>query len=462
VRRLCFTIVLMSQALMLAQESQLGADLRGEGERFDKSCAEGFSLANAAACAELLFTDHPLHIAVGSLAPGNGFAAGAAFVAHWTPNETWRLSWDTDAVASENGSWRAGAYMTAVLSRRRKIVVGTGGSGATPKSNLTVQEYPVFHAYVQDISLNSIGFYGIGPNTGKSGQSLFGMNEAIAGVNAVWPLVSGLNLSLYGEANGRFVSLRGDHGQSSPSIEQIYTESSAPGLASQPAFAQFGEGVRIGPELASGHVQLNYSATLDQFAAANSAYSFQRFIADLDNEFPIYRKTAHAGQAKTFNGPDDCSADVAVKQCPAITRDREGSFGVRLYLSESMIPSSHTEPFYFQPTLGGSDIDGNMWLASYADYRFRAPNLLVLRGSFEHSIYGPLGAALMVDEGKVGLRPGDLDFTHLAHSYAAGVTLRAGGLPMLSLMFAWGGDTTHVIANVNTSLLGGSARPSLF
>ena len=45
----------------------------------------------------------------------------------------------------------------------------------------------------------------------------------------------------------------------------------------------------------------------------------------------------------------------------------------------------------------------------------------------------------MVDEGKVAMRPGDLDFSHLAHSYAAGLTLRAGGFPMVQLLFAWGG-----------------------
>ena len=56
-------------------------------------------------------------------------------------------------------------------------------------------------------------------------------------------------------------------------------------------------------------------------------------------------------------------------------------------------------------------------------------------------------------------RPGRI----VAHSFSAGLTLRAGGLPALSLAFAWGGhEGTHTIANVNTSLLGGSTRPGLF
>jgi hypothetical protein len=120
-------------------------------------------------------------------------------------------------------------------------------------------------------------------------------------------------------------------------------------------------------------------------------------------------------------------------------------------------------PFYYQPTIGGSDINGNSWLPSYSDYRFRAPNALVLREAFEHSIWGPIGFAFSADQGKVALVRNDVDFNQLAHSFSVGLTLRAGGLPALSLAFAWGGpEGTHTIANVNTSLLGGSARPSLF
>jgi len=121
-------------------------------------------------------------------------------------------------------------------------------------------------------------------------------------------------------------------------------------------------------------------------------------------------------------------------------------------------------PFYLDPTIGGSDLNARPLLPSFADYRFRGPNFMVLRASFEHSIYKwPIGAKFMVDEGRVALRPGELGFNHLAHSYAAGLTVRAGGLPVIDLLFAWGGhEGTHTIAAVSQSLLGGTARPSLF
>ena len=89
---------------------------------------------------------------------------------------------------------------------------------------------------------------------------------------------------------------------------------------------------------------------------------------------------------------------------------------------------------------------------------------MLLRENFEHSIGSlPLGVTFMADQGKVGLTRSDLGSSPWFHSYAAGLTLRAGGFPQVFLLFAWGGkEGTHTSANVNTSLLGGSARPSLF
>ncbi len=452
---------ILASSFAFAQESQLGADFRREREHFQSSCGS-FSFAQIGSCAQLLFTDHPLHIAVGSLAPGNGFGAGAAFVAHWTPNETWRLNWDADAVATGNGSWRAGGYMTAVLVRRPKITVGTGGPGSRP-SRPGMREQPTFHAYVQNTSLNKVTYYGLGEGTSRDARSYFGEREAIVGGNVIWPLATPLNVSLFGEVNGRFVSIRPSQGQTSPSIEQLYTEATAPGLTTQPATAQFGEGIRARPAFAAGHVRLNYSFTFQQFAAADSRFSFRRITTDLDHQFPLYR-TVRTYAAREFNGPDSCSSDVNTPKCPSVSRNLEGSFGFRFLLTDSFVPTGHAVPFYFAPTIGGADINGNPWLSSYPDYRFRAPNLMVLRESFEHSIYKwPIGATFIADQGRVAMHPGDLGFNHLIHSYAAGLTLRAGGLPVMYVLFAWGGNEgTHTIAQVSNTLLGGSARPPLY
>ena len=442
-------------APLWAQESALGADFRKEGERFHENCLS-FKLIG---CGQLLFTDHPLHIAVGSLAPGNGFGAGLALTTHYTPNEDWRLFWNADAVGTPNGSWRAGTYMSAVLMRHRTISTRMG-TGQT--SNLTLQDMPVFHGYVQGISLNNIAYYGLGQDTSRN-PAFFGMTQTIAGANVIWPLIKRWNVSLFGEANGRFISIRGRHGDGIVSIEQAYDNISAPGLASQPAFAQFGEGIRMRPSLANGYVRLHYAATFQEWVAGDSAYSFNRFTADLSHQFPLYRSTRPQAP-REFNGPNTCAQDPNSLQCPTVSRNLEGSFGLQFLYTTSYTSAGSVVPFYLDPTIGGSDINARPLLPSYADYRFRGPNFMVLRASFEHSIYKwPIGAKFMVDEGRVALRPGVLGFNHLAHSYAAGLTVRAGGLPVIDLLFAWGGhEGTHTIAAVSQSLLGGTARPSLF
>jgi hypothetical protein len=136
---------------------------------------------------------------------------------------------------------------------------------------------------------------------------------------------------------------------------------------------------------------------------------------------------------------------------------------LRLLISESFTSSGSVVPFYFQPTLGGSDINGQAALASFQDYRFRAPNLLLLQGSIEHSLYGPVGLTFRAETGRVALNRSDLEFKHMVHSYAAGVTLRAGGFPMVYVMFAWGsGEGNRTVSAMNTFLLGGGGRPSLY
>jgi len=150
---------------------------------------------------------------------------------------------------------------------------------------------------------------------------------------------------------------------------------------------------------------------------------------------------------------------------PSVSRSHNlnGSVNFRLLVSESIASGTSTVPFYFQQTLGGSDIDSQSSLASYQDYRFRAPNVLLLQEDFEHSIWGPFGFRFMADQGRVALTRGDLGFDHLKRSFGAGLTLRAGGFPMVSIMFAWGGNEgDHTVFNMNTSLLGGSSRPSLY
>ncbi|HYK37976.1 hypothetical protein [Alloacidobacterium sp.] len=468
-------ILWFASLLAFAQEGKLQADFRRESERMAEAC-KGTGVKGIPGCGIELFTDHPLHIAAGSMPPQNGFALGAAFVAGQN-TKNWRMTWDVDAVGSFNGSFRAGGYMKMIHTPPENIKVlnpvpsGAGATGSTSgtKAPLFIHPNTVLNLYAQTISLNKLFYFGLGNSSTLAGQSVFGMTQTIVGVNAIkpvyeWKAIRPLNLALLGEMNGRFVSVRGNHGESYPSIEALYTDATAPGLSSQPAMAQFGEGVRIKPTFGD-RFQLNYLGNFQQFAAsADSHHSFLRWTVDLNHNFYLYGYTKSGAATNTdVHGPDEC-AQLSDK-CPPVSHSRNlnGSIGFRMLLSESFASSVNTVPFYFQPTLGGSDVNGAMALSSYQDYRFRAPNVLLMRESFEHSIWGPFGFSFLADQAKVAVARSDIDFNQLKDSFAAGITLRAGGFPMVSLMFAWGGsEGHHNIFTMNSSLLGGSARPSLF
>jgi hypothetical protein len=467
-------ILLAVSSLALSQESALHAELRREGERASKACGT-FSFTVVPGCAYTLFTDHPLHIAAGSMPPQNGFGLGGAFV--WSRNtRNWRMSWDADAVGAFSGAWRAGVYMQLIHNPHPKkppIKVTVPAAGEPqPEENKKAPRfthpYAVFNLYAQRISLNKINFFGVGNNTAEAGKSFFGMNETIIGVSAIkpvfeWPSIRFLNLSLLGEINGRFVDIRGEHGESAPSIETLYTEATAPGLTNQPGFLQMSEGLRIKPRIGQ-QFELNYSGQFQQFVAPSSSHdSFLRWTVDLNHVYYLYSIEQSAPKNTEGIGPDSCA--LGGQPCDEIshTRNLNGSINVRLLLSESITSGSSVIPFYFQRTLGGSDINSFASLPSYQDYRFRAPNLLLLQENFEYSIWGPFGLKLMADQGRVAQSRRDLGFSHMKHSFAGGLTLRAGGFPMVSLLFAWGGsEGNHTIANMNASLLGGSPRPSLY
>jgi hypothetical protein len=483
-RRIVLAVVLFAAGSVRAQENPPQpppappkVDPSGELDKLSASCG-AFKVFS---CAEELFTGKPLHIAVGSIAPQNGFGAGLAYLG-LKATDNLRVTWNSDAVGSINGSWRAGFYLKFVDTYEKPIGGHFGTEGNVKlRVHTELPEHPVFNLYAQAISLNKLTYFGLGPATTLAGRTFYGMRETIVGGSAVKPFYERLNASLYGEINGRFVNIRPSTGQPSPTIGALYTEATAPGLTAQPGTLQLGEGVQIRPAYFNDVFRLNYSLAYQQFfTPANSTFSFQRLTADLSHEYVLHHKTIRPyllPRDNNPNGPDDCDytskdqSNMTEEEkkkakdhpCPYVTRDFVGSIDFRFFLAVSMTPGGNLVPFYFQPTLGGVDINGNPSLNSYQDFRFHAPNVMFFHQSLEHSIWGPLGFSIMADEGKVGLRRGDLGSNPWIHSFASGLTLRAGGFPQVYLLFAWGGhEGTHTTAAVNTSLLGGSARPSLF
>jgi hypothetical protein len=454
------SMVLASLCCCSAAQAQglLATEFTQEGAQFRKDCGAFQSFFS---CAQLLFTGTPVHVTAGTVAPEDGVAFGPAF-AFDKDLTAWRMNVNADAVGSTNDSWRAGVYFkfakspttpvgVVIFQRRPKVPIQGGPAAPAPEINV----------YAQAISLKRLDFYQLGNETPRSSLALFAMRETIAGANVILPLGTS-GFAAYGELNGRFVNIFSGTGNASvPTIQQAYAECTAcvPGLLSQPGFLQAGEGLRFNRDFGS-HFDLDYTAVFQEFAApANTTYSFNRLDLDFSHTIWLYGRSGATSQFAQY-GPDGSKEAL---QNHAYVRNLSGSVNLEARLLESYTSAGHLVPFYFQPTLGGSDINGDLGLASYPDYRFRAPDLLLFRAAFEHSIWGPIGAELTAGYGRVALTTGDLGVSHFLHSWGAGVTVRAGNFPAVELLFAWGGhEGTHTIAYLSPEILGGTARPSLF
>jgi hypothetical protein len=401
-------------------------------------------------CASEVLTGQPLHLTIGSLAPQDGFGAGLAYVGHKT-TDAWRIHWDADGLASTKG-WRVGWYGKFVHSTEAPTTSHVGTDMPAPDTPTELPEHLVVTLTAQAISLDDVGFFGLGPSTSPDGEVFFGMRQTILGAAVVKPFTSSWHPTLYGETNGRFVSIR--------------APATAPDLADSRTFVQLAEGVRLRPTFARRLVELNYDVSFREYIApADSTFTFDRLTVDLTHDvalhFPHRRRWP-----QDANGPDECTTGGDPKHpfdC-TITRKVEGTVEVRAFLSDAFTPAGHVVPFYLQPTLGGADINGEHALASYQDYRFRAPNVMFVRLGIEHSIFDlPIGVIALVDTGRVALTRGALTTGPWQNSVSAGLTVRAGGIPALSLLYARGGsEGGHASLLVSTTLLGGSSRPSLY
>jgi hypothetical protein len=493
-RALFLTLALATTTALAQDETRLARDFRVEGEAL-KACGH-FNFGSLIDCGQTLVLGQPLHIAVGSLPPQNGFGAGLAFVEHKNFANEWRLTWNVDAMATPNNSWRAGAYMKAYRLSGAPIhavfpTTGTPVKQTQPFFNVA----PLLNFYLQSISLNRVDYYGLGNNTSINAHTTYGFFETVGGLNLILPVagpIAPLKLAILGELNSRFPSVRPGTTAGIPSINLLFNEATAPGLSTQSAFFQASEGIRFEPTPFKDHLRLNYLLQFQQYVSpGNSHYSFRRWNGDFNHEIPLYKlltgKWANAyapGLATTgylqHNGPDDCTGTgtnisqkwaARVKQnparpCPIISTTQKlvGSINLRAFLSESFADAGSVVPFYFSPTIGGSDINSTPMLASYSDYRFRGPDLIFFRESIEQSLGKlPIGVAFSADQGKIAVRRNDVNLDNLHYTYSAGLTVRAGGLPVIYLLFAWGGgEGHHTTATVSPQLLGGSARPSLF
>lgn len=315
---------------------------------------------------------------------------------------------------------------------------------AIGQSDATTAKFPdqiTFGAFASRTNLAEQPFYGLGPDTSRTGLAEYREQEDKIGATLGWPLLSWLAAD--GTIQWRAPSILGVSSSTVRSVPQFYGSAGAPGVSPVPTFINYVGALRI-------HTPVNASQTwqrteigakyghftdlgegtqsFDQLeAGATSSFELRR---DIDQEFgrPWWKDAL-------------CNA-IAGQQC------RFANFVLKGLVTTSYA-GDHIVPFYYQPTLGGTDINGVDTLRGLSDYRLRAPNRLLMQAELYHDIYLPFGIYGFYDTGKVVLTPSDLGFSHLRHDIGVGVFFRVENKIVLRAFMGFGaGEGSHLNAKL--------------
>ena len=246
-------------------------------------------------------------------------------------------------------------------------------------------------------------FYGLGLQSPPAASTDYAIQSHDVGAQAVAHLRPWLHA---GFDIGYFVpELRRGRDSRIRSIEQVFTDDTAPGLARQPKFVH------------------------------------QRIFVAVDtrdaNGFPrrggTYRTAYELWNDRTFNQYDFRWFEIDTSQFFAVT----GTDVVALHLDLSYTnnaPGSRV-PFYLLPFAGGGDT-----LRSFREFRFRDENAGIFNAELRHQVHALVHVAGFVDAGKVAHDWQDINPIDMKTSFGFGV--RAGTAARLFLRsdVAFGGN----------------------
>jgi len=288
--------------------------------------------------------------------------------------------------------------------------------------------------YARNRSLPTMPFYGLGPSTNVNNSVRFSQRETSAGIEITTPFPEVSWLSAGGKVEGLWPSVAGVTGKNVVSIQEQYTEQTAPGLITQPPFIH--EQIFLHPHMRfRERFEINYNIGYNIYQDISTGhYSFRRFEANLEHRF-YPEKKKHGG---------------AIEQ---------NYFSVLWRYSVSDASSGNAIPFYLQETLGGTDIDNQPSLRAFKDYRFRGPDLMTVQAEYDRklceactpcktglirTVCSHLGLLMDYDAGKVALRKSDLDFSGMHQSFGGGIAIYLGKDVIFRMAVALGGgEGTH-------------------
>jgi hypothetical protein len=368
--------------------------------------------AHLQTCVIDILSDDPIHPVAESIVPMSGFGGGLS--GGWDmsqgPNQ---IDIAARALVSVNLFWLASVQYDIAP----RLWERTAGTADRPRFRVygTVSEFP------------KLDYFGLGPAAPRK-AFVFGEKEMLIGATATLPVAAWLRLG----AGAELRRPRLERGGDPSSVEQHFTELTAPGIASQPSFARYDLSIELHRPSAPPYDidgTMHYHVYQD---LGGGRYSFGRFTAAVawTDPFRRYVRSDSVSRRSLISRIFCTSAKVS-------TCDY-GQFTVRARLAISQTFAGSVVPFYYQPTLGGTDINGFDTLRGFGDYRFRASDDWLGQAEYGHTIWGPLGLLLFYDAGKVALGTSQLNFARVRQDFGAGVSVTVASHAVLRTYVAFG------------------------
>jgi len=371
-------------------------------------------------CAASTFRSRPFHFVAQSIVPGSGVGGGGRYAPDLNEKSGAQNQLQATSVITIRQFWLA----ELKFSSQRSIDKDWNKSGESLGINL----------YARNRSLPLMTFYGLGPNTNAHNSVKFSERDTSEGIEVKTPFPGVSWLSAGGKLEGLWPNVGGVTGSNVVSIQQQYTEQTAPGLTTQPPMVH--EQIYLHPHRRFlKRFALDYNVAYNFYQDTSSGhFSFRRFETTLEHRF-YPEKKKHGGVIE------------------------QNYFSVRWRYSASDASTGNAVPFYLQETIGGSDIDNQPSLRAFRDYRFRGPDLMTVQAEYDRrlcqdcapckegiirTVCEHLGLVVAYDAGKVALQKSDLDFSSMHQSFGGGVAIYLGKDVIFRMAVALGGgEGTH-------------------
>jgi outer membrane protein assembly factor BamA len=246
-------------------------------------------------------------------------------------------------------------------------------------------------------------FFGIGPSSSLDMRTNYDIDSIDVGTRALVHVTPWLEVG--GTVGFYTPSIDSGADDNYPSIEEYFTDTTAPGLAEQPdyvstaVYADIDYRDRRGSPTRGGRYRVSFGTwndvTLDD-------YDFHRLDADLAQYVSLYPRHV---------------------------------IGVHVGLSYVNNEAGHRVPFYFLPSVGGSDT-----VRGFREFRFRDENMLFGNLEYRYQAFPMIDVALFADAGEVRPDWEDIGPGDLKTSFGFGVRLHSNSRTFVRLDFGFGGS----------------------